>query len=156
MTVGGTTRVSGFLDGINSGDGSLSVSGTVQVTGNTHDGVSLGGLNTNTVTTVDITGATLSGNGNDGIFVLSDVTTVVTGATISGNQANGVHVAQSQDTIVNGSHFTLIGSTVSTNGILTGAGAPDGRGVWLDPTGKIGAVIQNDHISANVLEGVRG
>ena len=165
VTVGGTTQISGFSDGINSGDGSLSIGGTVAVTGNVHDGIVLSGQNANTVTAIDITGASVTAdNGNDGLAVSTNITTVVANSTLSTNQANGVRVAQSQNTIVNGAHFTLTGSTVAMNGNATGnplgnatgtAPGPDGRGVLIAATDKVGAVLQNNRINTNVLEGVR-
>jgi hypothetical protein len=152
VTVGGTTQVTKYQDGINSGDGSLTVNGTVQVAGNTRAGISVGGLNGNTTTLVNITGAMISGNGNDGILASTNIPTQIQATTISGNQSNGVNVAQSQNTTVNGYQFLLSGSTVTGNGNVA---AVDGRGVFLSAAGKVGARLIDNHISSNVLEGVR-
>jgi hypothetical protein len=152
VSVVGTSQVTRYQDGINSGDGSLTVNGTVQVAGNTRDGISVGGLNGNTTTLVNITGAMISGNGNDGVLASTNIPTQIQATTISGNQSNGVNVAQSQNTTVNGYQFLLSGSTVTGNG---NAAAVDGRGIFLSAAGKVGARLIDNHISSNVLEGVR-
>jgi hypothetical protein len=154
VTIGGTSQVSGFRDGISSNEGSLTVNGTVQVTGNTRNGVALGGVMANTTTQVTLTGTTISGNGNDGVLVSAAVPTTIMTTTISGNHSNGIDVAESQSTSTTGAKFLLSGSTVSMNG--TGGAAPDGRGVFLSATaGKVSAILQNNQITGNVLEGVR-
>jgi len=156
VTVGGTTQISGFKDGISSGDGSLSVSGTVQVTNNVRYGIALGGLRPATTTPntqTTITGATVSGNGSDGIFVAASVPTTITGTTISGNKASGLNVAESQSTGTTGAKFSLASSTVTLNGT---AATPAGSGVLISgAAGKVSAILQGNQITKNVLEGVR-
>ncbi len=159
VTVGGTTQISGFQDGISSGDGSLTLSGAVGVTGNVHDGITLAGINFNTTTQVTISGATVSGNGNEGILVSAAVPTSIMTSTISGNKFNGINVAQSQSTGTTGAKFLLSASTVSGNGTagtVTPAVASIGEGLILSASaGKVSAILQGNHISGNVLEGVR-
>ena len=154
VTVGGTTQISGFLNGIDdSGAGSLTVSGTVQVTGNAGSGLLLHGQNAALTTqVVNVTGATVSGNGNQGISVSTNIPTQVLTTTVSGNQSDGVNVAQSQNTTVNGYQLLLSGSTITGNG---NTAANDGRGVFLSASSKVGVRLEGNHITGNVLEGVR-
>ena len=152
VTIGGTTAISGFGNGVESGDGSLTVNGTVTVSGNTGNGIALLGANSTTTTIVSITGATVQGNGVDGIFVRSTVPVTVATSTIRNNSATGVNVRGSQSTDVSGYRFLLNGGTVSGNW---------DRGVVLSQQTfnavnyKVGARVENATISGNGLEGLR-
>jgi hypothetical protein len=147
VNLAGTTAISGFSTGVESNDGSLAVTGTVNVSGNQQEGFALWGTNDTTTTTVTITGATVQGNGGDGIDVRSTVPVTVTGSTIRNNTESGVEVLSSQNTTEMGYRFLLTGGTVSGNWE---------RGVELSQQiGKVGARVEGVAISGNGLEGVR-
>jgi hypothetical protein len=156
VTIAGTTAISGFGNGVESGDGSLTVSGTVTVSGNTGNGIALLGANDTTTTVVSITGATVQGNGGDGVFVRSTVPVTLATSTVRNNLATGVEVRGSQSTAVTGYRFLLNGGTVSGNwdrGVIlsqqrvgTGMSAVDY---------KVAARVENATISGNGYEGLR-
>lgn len=147
VNVAGTTQVTKYLRGIESNDGSLAVTGTVQVTGNTDDGIRSWGLNDTTTTTVSITGATLNGNGDQGLSVNTVIPTTIQMSTINSNVADGIAVQSSQDTAQAGYRFLSLTNTIRLNG---------GRGIYVSSdSGRSGVRIENNTIAANVLEGVR-
>jgi hypothetical protein len=147
VTIGGTTAITGFLNGVESNDGSLAIAGTVNVSGNTNDGLALLGTNGTTTTVVNVAGATIENNGRDGINVRSTIPVTVGTSTVRRNSRNGINVLGSQSTAQAGYRFLLQGGTVSGNWA---------RGVFLaQETLKVGARLENAVISGNGLEGVR-
>jgi len=147
VTIGGTTAISGYNNGIESGDGSLTINGTVNVSGNVTEGIALWGTNVTTTTVVSIAGATVEGNGGDGIDVRSTVPVTVGTSTVRNNTESGIEVLGSQVTAQAGYRFLLQGGTISGNWE---------RGVELSQeTAKVGARIENATIATNGLEGVR-
>jgi len=147
LTIGGTTAITGYLNGIETNDGSLAIAGTVNVSGNTNDGLALLGTNVTATTVVNVAGATIENNGRDGINVNSTLPVTVGTTTIRRNSRNGINVLGSQNTAQAGYKFLLQGGTVSGNWA---------RGVFLaQETLKVGARIENATISGNGLEGVR-
>ncbi len=147
LNVAGTAAISKYLHGINIGDGSLAVTGTVSVTGNTQDGIRSWGVTNTTTTTVAVAGATVTGNGNDGVSVNSVVPTSILTSNISTNTGDGIEVQASQDTAQSGYRFVSGTNMIRTNG---------SRGVFLSAfVNRVGARIENSQITGNVLEGVR-
>jgi hypothetical protein len=147
LTIGGTTAISGFSNGVESNDGSLTMNGMVNVSGNTGEGLALWGTNVTTTTVVNVAGATVQGNGGDGIDVRSTVPVTVGTSTVRNNSESGVEVLGSQNTAQMGYRFLLTGGTVSGNWE---------RGVELSQeTAKVGARIEGVTISGNGYEGVR-
>ncbi|MEO8213814.1 MAG: right-handed parallel beta-helix repeat-containing protein, partial [Myxococcales bacterium] len=147
VNVAGTTQVTKYQRGIEVNDGSLAVTGTVQINGNTDDGVRSWGLANTTTTTVSITGATINGNGDQGVSVNTSVPTTVQMSTINSNKGDGIAVQGSQATDQAGFRFLASTNTVRLNG---------GRGVYVSgDASRSGVRIEGNTIAANVLEGIR-
>jgi parallel beta-helix repeat protein len=157
LTISGSTAINGFGVGLQTGGGSLSVAGTVSVTGNVGAGIRLLGLGAAT-STVTVAGATISGNGSDGIEVDTSVRTTVQSNTLSNNHGAGIEVIQSQNTDVQGYQIVIGGlatdGTASTTARNTITGNW-GNGVLLTASGKVGARLEGNTISTNGLEGIR-